>query len=279
MALIDTHVHAWNPTTLRYPWLDGDAELGQVLLPAAIDRGHSGVTGMVFVQADCLPEQGLDEARWVNGLEWPELAAIVAFAPVEDVALPGYLDELGDIGLVRGVRRLLQDEPLGFFDDDGLVAGLRELGTRGLTFDACVRHPQLDALLGLVGRVEGLTVVLDHLGKPPVAAGFASDAARAWRESIARLAAQSTVIAKLSGIAPEAASGVDLAEQASPFISFAIEQFGVQRCMVGSDWPVSEFAPASTGYASWFDIALQGLSPSEREHVAWRTASTTYSID
>lgn len=279
MPLIDTHVHAWNLESLRYPWLDGEPELGRTMLPGAIDRGHSGVTGMVFVQADCAPEQGIEEARWVHGLDWPELVAIVAFAPVEEPTLSGYLDEVAEIDLVRGVRRLLQDEPQQFFERDDLVAGLRMLADRGLTFDACVRYRQLDALLGLVREVDGLTVVLDHLGKPPVADGFASAAAQAWRDSITRLAEHGTVVAKLSGLAPEAAPHPDLAQQAAPFIEFALERFGVERCMVGSDWPVSEFAPASGGYAAWFDLVLDGLSPREREYVSWRTAGATYGLD
>jgi len=55
----------------------------------------------------------------------------------------------------------------------------------GLTFDVCVTHDQLPAVAGLVAGCPAASFVLDHLGKPPVAARRLDP----WRSDLARLAA------------------------------------------------------------------------------------------
>ena len=76
-ALVDAHVHVWDPSLLSYPWFDDLPVLDRPFLPGDIDRAGGVVTDHVFVQAVCLPEQALDEVRWVLGMTgaWPELAA------------------------------------------------------------------------------------------------------------------------------------------------------------------------------------------------------------
>ncbi len=111
MKIIDSHVHFWNPTQLRYPWLDELPALQRPFLPS--DYQHAAnetVSGIVFVQADCLPEQGLAEVDWVAGLG-EMVRAIVAFAPLElGEAVRPHLAQLQKRPLVKGVRRLIQSE-------------------------------------------------------------------------------------------------------------------------------------------------------------------------
>ena len=151
MQVIDSHAHVWDPRRFDYPWLAGLEPLDRPMLPADIDRADGRVTGMVFVQADCEPGSALDEARWVDGLDWAELAGIVAGADFRDRAgLPAHLDALTAIRRVVGIRHLLQDEPDDFFTSPALRDGLAALAERRLTFDACVRHEQLPLLVSLL---------------------------------------------------------------------------------------------------------------------------------
>ncbi len=282
--LVDAHVHIWDPRVRRHAWLDSEPRLNRPFLPGDIDRGSSGVTKMIFVQADCAPDQGLDEAAWVAGLAptWPELAGIIAFAPLEaGSVLDDHLDELGDLPLVVGVRRLLQDEPEEFFEDVRVTAGLQAVARHGLVFDACVRHHQLRALSALLERVPEATVVLDHLGKPAVAdadpAGFDR-----WRRDLTRLAANPRVFVKLSGLAPEADPSQSFASVSRQYLDAAVEIFGTERAMAGSDWPVSANAPHPLAYDEWFDLVLSPFARAEsgrdRGDVAWRTASRVYGL-
>ena len=272
-SIIDSHVHVWDPAVNEYDWLSGD--LDRAYLPAEYRAKAPDSTGVVFVQAGAV--DGLAEARWVDSLVWPQLLGIVAHAPLErGEFVADDLDELQGIDRVVGVRRLLQDEPLAFFADPALLAGLGVLADRGLPFDACVRHPQLAALTTLLAGVPGLPVVLDHLGKPPVATGDDGQ----WERDLRSLAALPQVRVKLSGIAPEASSSRPVREQARAWVLTAIDAFGTERCMVGSDWPVSAVSAAGVPPGRWLADVLEdsGANVTEREWLSWRTASEFYGL-
>ena len=111
MKIIDSHVHFWNLSLLRYPWLESETTLNRTFLPSdfpAVSDDLEG-SGVVFVQADCLPEQGIAEVNWVTKLaaDFP-IRGIVAFAPLEqgDDVRPT-LAALAENSLVKGVRRLI----------------------------------------------------------------------------------------------------------------------------------------------------------------------------
>lgn len=275
--ITDAHQHVWDPRRLSYPWLSSVPDLDKPRLPE--DSRTPGVDRVVFVQADAA--DGVIESEWVQGLarDWPELAAIVAFAPVETNALPRALDRLHELPLFRGVRRLLQDEPPGFITSRGVRQGLRVLAERAVPFDACVRHHQLGELRTALEDVPDVDVVLDHLGKPPVALGLDSREGEAWIDAIHALAELPSVVVKLSGLAPEADPERPLAEQSRPFLEVALRAFGAARCMVGSDWPVSGATPHGMTTAEWIElVGAQIDDPVERELVLNGTAARVYGL-
>lgn len=271
--MIDSHVHVWDPARNEYAWLSG--ELDRAYLPAELEAGHERTTRFVFVQADAA--DGLREAHWVDSLDWPRLAGIVAFAPVERTdALEGHLAELRRIDRVVGVRRLLQDEPLDFFDSVALTTGLGAVAAAGFTFDACIRAHQLASLIRLLDRVPELDVVLDHLGKPQIGDGVDE----VWLRDLRILAENPRVHLKLSGLAPESDPRRPVLEQALPVVEAAVELFGDGRCMIGSDWPVSSSTPQRLPIGEWFGI-LDALAERghDRELLASSTAIRFYGLD
>jgi L-fuconolactonase len=283
MSLIDTHVHVWDPNRLRYEWLDGAPELNRPFLPADLDRGSCAVSHMLFVQADCAAAQSLAEAQWVASLAptWPELAGIIAFAPIErGAAVADDLAALAAVERVVGIRRLLQSESQEFFERQAVVDGLTAVAHAGLTFDACVRFDQLAALVELRRRVPALVIVLDHLGKPPVADGLHSDAGVRWQRDLTALASEPLTVIKLSGLAPEASPDRPLPAQTAPFLQVALDLFGPDRALIGSDWPVSAQTPHRLSYSEWFDLvdAQLGLSSNDRAHIRSETARHVYGL-
>ena len=117
-------------------------------------------------------------------------------------------------------------------------------------------------------------MVLDHLGKPSLDEGWDSPSTKQWLEDVSALAREPNTLIKLSGV--ESAHTI---ERAHPFVSAALEAFGPDRCMVGSDWPVSR--RDGEPYDAWFDhvATSYGLSETEQELVLWRTAATTYGVE
>ncbi len=273
LALIDTHLHLWDPQALPHPWLAGEPALDRTFLPADLDTGAHAIAGFIFVEAGA--ENGAAELAWVSRLarRWPALRGVVAHAPLElgaDAA--PLLAQVASNALTVGVRRNVQDEPAGFMLSESFVAGVRLLGDRGLPFDACVRERQLRELAQLVDRCAEVTFVLDHLGKP----GIAHGRQQPWRDDLSALARRPNVVAKLSGLTTEADPRRWTAQDIAPYLGHALTEFGPDRCMFGSDWPVSTLA---TTYQRWVDVVLHvidGLASDERAAIAAGTARRVY---
>jgi L-fuconolactonase len=274
--ILDSHVHFWDPEARRYDWLDEHPVLRRRFGPEDYDAGRHEVAGLIFVQADCRDEEALEEARWVGELAArdPRVRGSVAYAPVHLGARAcDALAALADQPGVVGVRRLLQDEPESLLRDPVLAEGVRLLGDHAFPFDLCIRRHQLRAAGALVAACPEVVFVLDHLGKPQVGGGELDG----WRADIAELAARRNVVCKLSGLATEAVASWPAADP-RPHLDHALELFGPDRCMIGSDWPVSTLA---TTAEAWFDVvldALDGLSPHERDDVLHGTACSVYGI-
>jgi len=271
--LIDSHVHIWDPTALEYSWLEGEFDRPHV--PVEYRAGAPVVTGVIFVEAG--PADKVGEVAWAESLGWPELLGVVAWAFVEKGR--GVVTELAalrEAGRTVGIRRMLQDEPPSFFEHPGLLEGLRVLAAAGLPFDACIRHHQLPALIALLAKVPDLPVVLDHLGKPPVATGDDGT----WERELRALATLPQVSVKLSGLLPELRDDQQWVSATRPWLEVALDAFGAERAMVGSDWPFSAMPPRRLTPGEWLTTVVDELggSPAEREQLSWRTASRFYGV-
>jgi L-fuconolactonase len=279
---VDSHVHFWDRGRLDYAWLaDQGTALGRDFLPEDLATdlpSDAGLrpTGLVFVQADCGPDQSLAEVAWVDELarSGAPVVGIVAHASLErGAACEPELDRLlGGSALVCGVRRLLQDEPAEFVAMPALADGVRALGRHGLVMDLCVRQHQLGEVIELVDACPEVLFVLDHLGKPRITATDFEP----WAAAVSRLASRPHVRCKLSGLLSEAATPRRTADGLRPWLEHAIDAFGPDRCMYGSDWPVL----TSVGsYQQWLEIVLEivgRLSVGERACVLGATALDTY---
>lgn len=279
MPITDAHVHFWDTTARRHPWLDDEPALNGPRLPADLDLdAEPEVRRVVLVEADCRPEEALDEARWFASLREvePRIGAIVADIVLDSPTLSERLDELAGIDLVTGVRHLFQGKPAGHLTDPAVLAGAAEVAERGLVFDACIQHQQLPELIEFARALPRLTIVLDHLGKPPIATGEVEP----WATRLGELADCPNVHAKLSGVAPEADSDGDLWAQARPFVDRLVAVFGPDRLMLGSDWPVSTSGSGDRSYSAWWRFVtgevLAGLEADDLARVTHGNADRIY---
>lgn len=270
--ILDAHLHLWDPSARHYDWLERQPSLRHPFRPEDVDAGRHELAGAIFVQADCRDNEALDEVRWVQEVARTLIFGIVAYAPVHrGAAAEPEIAVLAEQPLVVGVRRLLQGAPAAAITHPRLTEGVGLLAERGLTFDLCVSHEQLRAVAELVEACPETSFVLDHLGKPAVAAGLLDP----WRQDIARLAGFPNVTCKLSGLATEAGAGwTSLGVR--PYLEHALAVFGPARCMVGSDWPVLTLAGTME---RWFDAVLDAvgsLREDDLQAVLCGTASTVY---
>jgi L-fuconolactonase len=174
-----------------------------------------------------------------------------------------------------GIRALVQDEP----DPDWLVRpevlrGLRAVAARGLVFDLLIRPGQLPAAVAAVAAVPSGRYVLDHLAKPAIARGGWEP----WASDLTRIAALPNVHAKLSGLVTEARWSAWHVHDLAPYAEHALEAFGPERLMFGSDWPVCTLASSYSGVIQAAEALLRGLSASEHSRVFAGTAQHVYSL-
>lgn len=295
MRVLDSHLHLWDPEVLDYAWLEGPllARFGGAELAASRRAEHRHAA--VFVQADCAPEQFLDEVEWVASLaERTGVRGVVAGVRLDrGASTDGDLDAVRSEPLVVGVRHLLQGEPDGFAASEAFRAGVAALIDRDLTFDACVRGTsQLRDVTALAADLPGLRMVLDHLGKPDIGTAQEPAAPSAeWSDALHALAAHEQVFCKLSGLPAEAGGDWSL-KQVAPFFDTARAAFGQERLMFGSDWPVS--AVTASGWVGgdaaavdadaigrWTDAVASWAASRDLDvdAILWANAARFYGLD
>lgn len=272
--VVDAHVHFWDPRVLHYPWLRPLPTLQRPFLLGDYETavGNVQVEKCVVVECNCLSGEATCEVKLFERLGDSDsrVAGIVAFA---DLTNAGARDEtlacLSARSQVKGIRQNIQGEKPGFALQDAFVGGVRKLGSLGLTFDLCVTHDQLEEANALVSRCPGTQFVLDHCGKPPIRTG----ARQPWKRDLARLAAHDNVCCKVSGLLTEADPARHDDDEVLAYAMQAVECFGIDRLLYGSDWPVLTLAGK---YGSWFEVTTRLTDGwSENECHAFYAANAT----
>lgn len=276
MTTVDSHHHFWKYNAEEYGWLDDSmAALRRDFLPPdlAATLSAAGVDRAITVQV----RQTVEETEWMLGVaeQHDYIAGVVGWVPLCDPGVASVLDKFVGRPKLRGIRHIVQGEPDDrFLLGDDFNRGIRALQPYELVYDILIYERHLPAAIEFVDRHPDQQFVLDHIAKPRVRDGEIGE----WRENLRELARRENVACKLSGVATEADFHKWTEAQLRPYIDAALEVFGPQRIMFGSDWPV---CLAAIPYADWFAMvnrAIGGFSESERERVLGGTATEVYAL-
>lgn len=277
MSIVDSHQHFWSLGTPWFDWPTPDLKpIYRDYAPADL-RPHieaAGVSRTVIVQA--APNR--EETDFILGLanETDFVAGVVGWIDLEQPAHLADLERFASNPKFRGVRPMIQSIPdVDWMLRPTLQPSLAEVERRGLTFDALVKPPHLDALLAFVDRYPNLPVVVDHGAKPEIFRG--RDGFDAWAGKIAAVAERPHVFCKLSGLLTEAGERTR-PEDLRPFVDHLIDIFGPQRLMWGSDWPVVELAAPYSDWLSQVRGFIARLSDSEQTLILGDVARRFYRL-
>lgn len=265
-AVTDTHVHLLDIKKFKYSWAAGAPKLGRDWSVADLEQRAKPYTveSLVFVEVDVDMPQHLDEADWVQSLAVKDkrIKGCVASLPLEKgQAIEPDMARLAKLPVVRGIRRLIQNQPdPDFAVKPDFVAAVKLLPKYNLSFDICIYHPQFPAVLKLVRQCPEVSFILDHIGKPGIRNGLTEP----WKTHIRELGQLPNVKCKLSGVTTEADHAHWTRDQLRPYIDHAISSFGFDRIMYGGDWPVSELAGKYTDWLEVLDWATEGCSAEEK---------------
>jgi predicted TIM-barrel fold metal-dependent hydrolase len=260
--IVDSHVHLWDPTRFRMPWLDGNERIGKPFGLAEFREHSAGieVEGIVYLQVEVTPPYALLEAQWVADLppDGPPVLGIVPWAPMEDGdRARSFLDALVAIDpRIKGIRRLYQSEPdLDFCIRPDFIRGVQILPEYGLSFDLGVFNQHLKNTITLVRACPEVSFVVDHIGKPDIKGKMAEP----WRSEIRELASFPNVVCKVSGMVTEAAEDWTT-DDLRPYVEHVLESFGEDRVMFGGDWPVVLMGSPYRRWVESLDEITAGLS-------------------
>jgi L-fuconolactonase len=263
--IIDSHQHFWQVGRFEYPWLT--RELGILFkdyLPDSLEPilRQNQIAKTVLVQAS----NSLEETRWLLELadENEFIAGVVGWVDLKSPMVAAQLEEFTRRKKFKGVRHLVESEPL----DDWLVQrqvleGLKTLEDYNVSYDLLVHTRHLRFVPAVAEACPKLRLVIDHLAKPPIAKSEIDQ----WKEEFAPIAQFPNVVCKLSGLVTEANHAAWKVDDLRPYVSIALEAFGVERLLFGSDYPVCLLAASYDRVLESFQTLLSDLSSESRHRV------------
>ena len=277
MLMIDSHQHFWQVGRFDYPWMTSDlGVLYRDYLPDDLVPilKSNGVEKTVLVQAS----NSIAESRWLLNLadENSFIAGVIGWVDLMSPHVDAQIQELITRPKFKGVRHLVESEP----QDDWLIqpavlSSLKRLSTYGLTYDLLVHARHLEYVPQVAETCPELSLVIDHLAKPAIAKNKFHE----WSQAFKPLASYPNIHCKLSGLVTEANWTSWQTDDLRPFVEFALESFGADRLMFGSDYPVCLLASTYDRVLASFQEILKSLNDDEREKIFSRNAARFYRLN
>lgn len=273
--IIDAHQHFWKYDPHRDSWIDESMQvIRKDFLPDDLKPilEANNVDGCIAVQADQSEEETqflLDIANknsFVKGVVgWVDLCAD---------NIDENLSHFSQNNFFRGVRHIVQAEKKDFMLREDFQNGISKLESYGLTYDILIFQEQINEAGKLVEKFSNIPFVLDHIAKPNIKAGDI----KTWRNDISNLAKHPNLYCKLSGMVTETSWQNWSIEDFKPYIETILENFGVDRIMFGSDWPVCLLSGSYYQVLEVIEYSTQLLSNSEKEKLMGENTVNFYNL-
>lgn len=268
--MIDSHQRFWQQAQplerkpIRRRFLPEDIE--PLLEQVSVDQ-------TVFVQQ----EHSADANRWAFELAEKHafIGGIVAWADLGASDFRQQFDELHEHPKFVGVTHRVDEEADDdFVVRDDVLTNLKVLEKHRVPFDLLFQPHHLKHAATLGRELPELPMVIDHLARPPVKSGKLDG----WAEDIKAAAACDQMYCKLSGLITQADSKNWTVGDLRPYVHTALEAFGPERCMFGSDWPICELAATYQQTYQGIVNTLTELSHDERMQILGKTAARFYNL-
>lgn len=247
--MIDTHLHIWNFSKAKYPWLDGNETIlnrTYLIEELSAERIAVGVTKAVLVQAS----NNFEDTDWMleNAATVDWIAGVVGWLPLQEPELVANVlqNKYLKNNYFKGVRHLIHDESdPQWLLQPAVIESLKLLAQHNIPYDVVgVLTTHIETVLKVAELVPDLRMIFDHLNQPPIAS---NQKFGKWGELMQEASKNKNFYAKISGLGTTTGNMENWTEDdLKPYINFVIQEFGVDRCFCGGDWPVSLLAGSYT---------------------------------
>lgn len=294
LIINDAHHHLWDLDAVDYPWLQakgikrffGDpTPIQKNYLPQDIrnDARQLQLEKSVHIQVGAAPDQHIQEAEWVDKMSMlhglPN--ASIAYCDLEKNTCSETLDQLQQLGSLRGIRQIVgrspeEDKSTGtnaLLQDPDWLTGLKRLAKRGLSFDLQLIPDQMEDAYQVFSKIEELPVALCHCGSPWYrdAEGWSL-----WESGLRKLASLPRVTCKISGLGMFDHNWS--ITSIKPVIETVLEIFDVERCMFGSNFPVDKLHRDYFSIWQAYDEIVRSYSVDEKQRLFQSNCADFYCI-
>jgi len=270
LPVCDTHLHLWDLSKFKLPWLVGDGvqKINRSFVMSdylEASRG-SNVSKAVYMEVNVAEDHQVGEAEYVIELcqrgDNPLKGAVIGGSP-QAARFKAYAERFAKSKFIKGVRTVLHDadrQP-GMCLQQQFVDNVKLLGELGLCFDLCMRPGELLDAVKLVDQCPQTRFVLDHCGNLSVQNTDAALRA-SWEKGIKELAARPNVVCKISGIIVTANPASWTPHDLAPNTNYCMDTFGENRVMFAGDWPVCTLTAPFGGWLKALKTIVAGRSES-----------------
>ncbi len=280
--IIDTHVHVWDLRRAAYPWLEGDHSIlnnNWHIEEIEEERKQAAITAGVLVQASGNMEDTELMLETAYQTEW--ITGVVAWLPLMDTKATEQLlqERFLKEKYFKGVRHQVHDEKdPAWLLQPSVIESLKVLAGFDIPFDVvAVLPPHIETALKVAQQVPGLRMVFDHLSQPPIAT---KEKLGRWGQLMKEAAKNKNFYAKISGLGTASGNFQNRkADDIKPYVAFALDHFGVDRCFCGGDWPVSLLANSYTKtWELYKEVLNELLTEKDKEKVFYTNALKFYKL-
>ncbi len=272
LPFVDTHVHYWDlkDPKLAYAWLQpdwvhpilGDIDGLKVLKYMApqfvAETRFQNVSKAVHVQAAIGIADPVEETRWLQeqadetGFPHGIVAHCDLAAPDAEETIERHLEHAN----MRGIRDFAAGTNL---DNPDWLRGLALMQPRNLVFCIDTVWEQMPEVARVADET-GVTICIDHAGFPRERT---ADYLASWRRGMTAAATSEHVICKISGLGM--CDNRWTVDSLRPWVLGCIDAFGVERCVMGTNWPVDRLYSSYGDVLDAYEEIIGDFSPAEQE--------------
>jgi L-fuconolactonase len=274
--VIDSHQHFWVYNEMKDAWITDEMKVIQrSFLPKDLQPvlQENKVGGCVAVQAS----QSEEETNFLLELagENDFIKGVVGWVDLKDKNIEERLIYFSKEKKLSGFRHILQGEDVEeYLSNKDFLHGISLLGKYNYTYDILVYHRQLKYVDDFVRRFPNQRFVLDHLAKPDIKGHTISD----WEKEITLIAKNENISCKISGMVTEADWENWDEKDFYPYIDVVMRNFGTDRVLFGSDWPVCLLGITYQKWLSVLNTYFTNYSSAEKENFFGKNAMKFYDL-